>query len=194
MTAIRRAAGGRGTSEGKEEADIGLLSGERLRLERDTGWNAVEYEALREDFQQRGAKLDERIGYLRRLWSEPLLSMDGRFHRVTRGNLSARPRRRIPLPIGGFAETAFARGGRLGEGHMFSGVIKGGRQWAWQLEARGRDVASFGREAFPVCARGVDKAADFLKRRRDLHHAAGVHRTGPPRRFRGGRLRRVVSR
>ena len=54
----------------KQAAEVDLLSEGRLRLGVGIGWNAVEYEALGEDFSNRGKRLAEQVELLRRLWTE----------------------------------------------------------------------------------------------------------------------------
>ena len=51
----------------KQTTDVDLLSGERLRLGVGTGWNYVEYDALGQDFSQRGPRLSEQIELLRNI-------------------------------------------------------------------------------------------------------------------------------
>ena len=48
------------------------------------GWNYVEYEALGQDFRTRGAREEEQIQLLRRLFTEPVVDFAGRFDRVDR--------------------------------------------------------------------------------------------------------------
>ena len=55
----------------KQAAEVDLLAQGRFRLGLGIGWNKVEYEALGQDFHVRGRRLDEQIGLLRRLWTEP---------------------------------------------------------------------------------------------------------------------------
>ena len=55
-------------------------------------WNHVEYEALGQDFHTRGARQEEQILVLRRLFTEPVVDFSGRFHRLDRA-LSCRSRR-----------------------------------------------------------------------------------------------------
>ena len=52
----------------RQAADVDLLSG-GLRLGVGVGWNHVEYEALGQDFSTRGARQEEQIEVLRRLFT-----------------------------------------------------------------------------------------------------------------------------
>src|SRR6202045_2919815 len=54
----------------KQAAEVDLLTAGRFRLGIGLGWNAVEYEALGERFSDRGRRLEEQVGLLRRLWTE----------------------------------------------------------------------------------------------------------------------------
>jgi len=94
----------------KQSADLDLLSGGRFRLGVGTGWNYVEYDALGYDFASRGARLDEQIDFLRRLWSESTIEWQGRFDRINRGSILPKPTRSIPIWVGGFSDPAFRRG------------------------------------------------------------------------------------
>ncbi|HEU0163970.1 MAG TPA: TIGR03619 family F420-dependent LLM class oxidoreductase, partial [Thermomicrobiales bacterium] len=58
----------------KQAAEIDLLSGGRLRLGIGIGWNDIEYEALNEDFRNRGRRIEEQISVLRALWTEDVLT------------------------------------------------------------------------------------------------------------------------
>jgi probable F420-dependent oxidoreductase len=101
----------------KQAAEVDLLSGGRLRLGVGLGWNAVEYEALGEDFSTRGKRCDEQVVLMRKLWTEPSVSYDGDFHRVTGAGLAPLPiQRPIPVWFGAASPRAFRRAGRLGDG------------------------------------------------------------------------------
>ncbi len=67
----------------KQAAEVDVLSGGRLRLGLGLGWNAVEYEGLGVPWEARGRRFEEQIELMRRLWTEPVVSFEGRFHRVT---------------------------------------------------------------------------------------------------------------
>jgi probable F420-dependent oxidoreductase len=101
----------------KQAAEVDVLSGGRLRLGVGVGWNHVEYEALGESFTNRGARSEEQIDVLRALWAEPTITYSGRWHRVDNAGIKPRPaRRRIPIWLGGNAEAALRRTGRIGDG------------------------------------------------------------------------------
>ena len=67
----------------KQAAEVDLLTGGRFRLGVGIGWNAVEYEALGQDFSVRGRRLEEQVALLRRLWTQRSVTFEGRFDRVT---------------------------------------------------------------------------------------------------------------
>ena len=100
----------------KQAAEIDLLSGGRLILGVGNGWNHVEYEALGEDFRTRGRRLDEQLRLMRRLWTQPLVTFEERFHRVRDAGIHPRPERPIPIWMGGMAQRVLERIGRLADG------------------------------------------------------------------------------
>lgn len=101
----------------KQAAEVDLLSEGRLRLGVGIGWNAVEYEALNEDFSNRGKRSAEQIELLRKFWTEPTVTFDGRFHSVIGAGLAPLPvQRPIPVWIGAASEPGYRRAGRLADG------------------------------------------------------------------------------
>ena len=100
----------------KQAAEIDLLSGGRLVLGIGVGWNQVEYEVLGEDFHRRGRKTEEQLELLRRLWSEELVTFEGRFDTVRHAGINPRPEREIPIWFGGMSSPVLARCGRHGSG------------------------------------------------------------------------------
>jgi probable F420-dependent oxidoreductase len=101
----------------KQAAEVDLLTGGRFRLGIGLGWNAVEYEALGEEFSNRGRRVDEQVELMRMLWTQPSVSYDGRYHRVTGAGLAPLPMQRpIPVWFGAQSERAYQRVGRLADG------------------------------------------------------------------------------
>lgn len=86
----------------KQAAEVDVLTKGRFRLGVGVGWNEVEYEALGEDVRTRGRRIEEQIALLRRLWTEPVVDFDGRWHRISRAGLNPLPvQRPIPIWMGG---------------------------------------------------------------------------------------------
>ena len=101
----------------KQAASLDVLSGGRLRFGIGIGWNPVEYEALGENFKNRGRRSEEQIEVLRRLWTHPTVSFDGRWHKITDAGINPLPTQRpIPIWFGGSDERALRRLARLGDG------------------------------------------------------------------------------
>ncbi|MCW5853539.1 MAG: LLM class F420-dependent oxidoreductase [Anaerolineae bacterium] len=101
----------------KQAAEVDLLSGGRLRLGVGIGWNAVEYEALGENFHNRGRRIEEQIAVLRHLWTTPSVHFTGRWHVLPDAGLNPLPvQRPIPVWMGGTAEPVLERVGRLADG------------------------------------------------------------------------------
>lgn len=101
----------------KQAAEVDLLTGGRLRLGIGIGWNDVEYEALGENFHNRGRRCEEQIALLRSLWTQEVVNFAGRYHRVTDAGINPLPvQRPIPIWFGGGAESVVRRIGRLGDG------------------------------------------------------------------------------
>ena len=103
----------------KQAAAVDVLSGGRLRLGVGVGWNEVEYQALNEDFHNRGVRVEEQIALLRALWGETAITFHGRWHAVQDAGINPLPvRRQIPIWIGGSADATLRRVARIGDGWL----------------------------------------------------------------------------
>ena len=71
----------------KQAAAVDVLTGGRLRLGVGIGWNHVEYEALNEDFHTRGRRVSEQIAVMRKLWTEPIVTWEGAYHKLDRAGI-----------------------------------------------------------------------------------------------------------
>lgn len=136
----------------KQAAEVDVLSRGRLRLGVGMGWNPVEYEALGENFRNRGRRVEEQVGLLRLLWTQELVDFEGRHHRVRSCGINPLPvQRPIPVWMGGSAEPALRRAARVADGWISQlaptpeaePVVARVRGY---VREAGRDPAAFGLE------------------------------------------------
>jgi len=152
----------------RQAADVDLLSGGRLRLGVGVGSNPVEYEALGQDFRTRGAREEEQIDLLRRLFNEPVVDFSGRFDRVDRAALMPKPTRPIPIWLGGLGEKAFERAARLADGFIFVGAcgidhaVDAWKSLRERVSSHGRSVEDFGAE-YVALSQGVDDLCEDVE-------------------------------
>ncbi|MEN8242484.1 MAG: LLM class F420-dependent oxidoreductase [Chloroflexota bacterium] len=103
----------------KQAASLDVLSGGRLRLGVGLGWNPVEYQSLNEDFHNRGRRIEEQISVLRRLWTEELVTFEGKWHSIPDAGLNPMPvQRPIPIWFGGHHPNVLRRVGQMGDGWL----------------------------------------------------------------------------
>jgi probable F420-dependent oxidoreductase len=134
----------------KQAAQVDVLSGGRLRLGIGTGWNYVEYEALGENFHDRGQRSEEQIALLNELWTKPLVTFKGKYHTISDAGLNPLPvQRPIPIWFGGMADIVLRRMARLGQGWLPLGSVNDRlkdrvERLHGYLEAEGRKPETFG--------------------------------------------------
>jgi len=102
----------------KQCATIDVLSGGRLLPMFGVGdARAAEWLASGRDPAERGARADEVLELLQRLWSEDSVSFSGRFYRYHEASVRPQPLQQpMPLWIGGTSAAAIRRTARLGTG------------------------------------------------------------------------------
>ena len=136
----------------KQAAEVDILSRGRLRLGIGTGWNYVEYEALGENFSDRGRRSVEQIDLLRALWTQDVVEYKGRWHTVSHAGINPLPvQRPIPIWLGGSAEALIRRVARVSDGWLpLFQPDDAGREILDRMRAyardAGRDPASIGIE------------------------------------------------
>lgn len=172
----------------KQAAQIDIVSQGRLNLGVALGWNYVEYEALGVPWKNRGARIDEQIPLLRRLWTEEVIDFTGTYHRIDRAGICPRPSRMIPIWSGGFTEPAVQRAARLSDGFIFASASSESVELAGRLKQllaeRGRDVAAFGLQSIIAYSLGpkVWRAEyEAWEKLGASHFTLRTHRSTPPK-------------
>jgi probable F420-dependent oxidoreductase len=165
----------------KQAATLDVLSGGRLRLGIGAGWNHVEYDALGMEFRGRGPRIDEQVAVLRRLFAEPVVTFDGKWHEIDRAGINPRPAGAVEIWIGGTSDAAIKRVARSSDGWVMGRVVRPdnavehvGRLEA-ALEDAGRTRADVALGAWlPLHGRGPSEWREELGFWREL----GVERLG----------------
>ncbi|HWF21026.1 MAG TPA: LLM class F420-dependent oxidoreductase [Acidimicrobiales bacterium] len=157
----------------KQAAEVDLLCNGRLRLGVGLGWNAVEYEALGQDFSTRGRRLEEQVPLLRRLWTERSVTHHGKFEHISGAGIAPLPvQRPIPVWFGAASTPAFERVGRLADGWfpMFGpgARFEAARAVVEESAGRaGRDPATIGMETRVNWVHGASEVAEQIAQWRE---------------------------
>jgi probable F420-dependent oxidoreductase len=160
----------------RQAADLDLLSAQRFRLGVGVGWNYVEYDAMGQNFHVRGRRAAEQIELLRLLWTQPLVDFTGKFDRVDRAALNPRPKRSIPIWIGGFAEASLRRAAAVGDGFIcVDGAVDAFEQASklkQHLNEAARPKEGFGLHCNMLRAKSVEQVVETASRWQDI---GGTH-------------------
>lgn len=129
----------------KQCATIDYLSGGRLLpvfgIGRDS---APEFASTGRSPRARGARANEALELMRRLWSEDAVSFEGEHYRYERASIAPRPLQQpLPLWIGGSSPAAIRRTARLGTGWL--GGTESPKRVAEVIAGIKRELATTGR-------------------------------------------------
>lgn len=104
----------------KQAATLDVLSGGRLDLGLGAGWQQEEFVASGARQERRGARAEEFVAALRTLWDDEVSSHQGEFYTIPPSRLAPKPVQRPgpPVLLGGVAEAALRRAGRLASGWL----------------------------------------------------------------------------
>ncbi len=105
----------------KEVASVDIISGGRVILGVGVGGEyPKEFEAVGVPVKERGARTDESIRVMKRLFSEDNVTFEGRFTHLNGVTLQPKPTQPggPPIWVAGRSEAAIKRAGRLGDGYL----------------------------------------------------------------------------
>ncbi|MGV9310554.1 TIGR03619 family F420-dependent LLM class oxidoreductase [Nonomuraea sp. NPDC004354] len=100
----------------KQVASLQEVSGGRVSFGLGLGWLREEFEAMGVDFAKRGRRGEEFIEVLRKCWTDDVVRHEGEFYRIQASHMDPKPTPIPPILLGGGAEVALRRAGRLADG------------------------------------------------------------------------------
>jgi probable F420-dependent oxidoreductase len=106
----------------KQLATLDVVSSGRLDAGLGLGWSREEFIASRVPYASRGRRAEEFIAALRALWTQQVTEFSGEFYEIPAARMEPKPVQRPhpPIILGGFAEPALRRAGRLADGWISS--------------------------------------------------------------------------
>ncbi|MCG5217511.1 TIGR03619 family F420-dependent LLM class oxidoreductase [Streptosporangium sp. KLBMP 9127] len=104
----------------KQLATLQDVSGGRLTAGLGLGWLPEEFTASGLPYGRRGARGEEFVEVLRALWSEQEVEHEGEFYRLPPVHQDPKPDPAPPILLGGAAEVALRRAGRIADGWVSS--------------------------------------------------------------------------
>lgn len=107
----------------KQAAAVDILSGGRLRLGVGVGLNPTDYKVLRENYRNRGKRIEKQIALLRALWTKRLVPIKTKWGRTVEAGINTLPiQRPIPIWMGGLSDVAIERTLRIADGWIPMGI------------------------------------------------------------------------
>ena len=102
----------------KEMCTLDWLTDGRIDFGIGVGWNKEEVEACGYRWEDRGARCDEFLEVMQRLWTEPVVDFSGKWVKFATCRLDPKPIQKphVPIIVGGYAAAAFRRAVRFGAG------------------------------------------------------------------------------
>ena len=141
----------------KEFATLDWLSEGRIDFGIGVGWCKEEVLASGYSWPDRGARSNEFLALIKKLWTESPASFDGDHFQVAACHLDPKPRQdpHVPIIVGGHADVALRRAARYGDGwYGFQltpeDTIPIFAKLDEYLAAEGRDPAGFRRVVTPT--------------------------------------------
>jgi probable F420-dependent oxidoreductase len=101
-------------------AVVDQLSGGRVICGLGIGWRDEEFRAFRIDVKSRVRRISEIVEILRRAWNEERFDFDGKYYSYESIAVTPKPARVPPILLGGYADAAIRRAGRIGDGYISS--------------------------------------------------------------------------
>jgi probable F420-dependent oxidoreductase len=105
-------------------ATLDALSEGRALIGVGVGWSRDEFEAAGVSFERRGARSDEFLEAMIKIWTEDPVSFVGEFYNIPESKIGPKPVQKPypPIYVAGFGQYAFDRAVRFGNGWNPAGI------------------------------------------------------------------------
>src|SRR5918995_7318946 len=92
-------------------ATLDILSGGRVIAGLAIGWSKDEYDASGIPYKHRGARADEYMQVLKRIWTDDVVEFKGQFYNIPASKIGPKPVQKphAPIIVGGFSPNTFSR-------------------------------------------------------------------------------------
>jgi len=100
----------------KQAASLDFCSNGRLLLGIGAGWLREEFDAMGVPFERRGARMNDYIDAMRKVWSGEVVEHQGEFVQWSGFKSYPLPHGHLPLHIGGASKAAMRRAAKRGDG------------------------------------------------------------------------------
>ena len=154
----------------KEFTTLDWLSGGRVDFGIGVGWCKEEVLACGYSWEDRGERCDEFLTLMKKLWTEPVVTYQGKHIQVNGARMDPKPIQKphIPIIVGGHSKRALRRAAELGNGWYGFGVNP--EQTAAVLDDVDAALRSAGRtrDGFEVVITPNDADADTIRAFTDL--------------------------
>ena len=163
----------------KQASTLDVLSGGRFDLGLGTGWSPVEFAATGSHPSPRGRRIEEYLAVLRTLFTDRVAAYEGSLYTLPPSTMDPPPVQPggPPILLGGTAEAALRRAGRIAAGWVSSSrasladIQRGAQTVRRAAEEAGRDP-----DLIRIIVRGVAPAGDWarFKTTAEQYERAGV--------------------
>lgn len=131
-------------------AVVDQLSAGRVICGLGIGWRDEEFRAFDIDVSTRTRRLTEIVAILRQAWEQDRVTFHGKHYDYESVAVTPKPARVPPILIGGFADAAIRRAGRIGDGYISSRAQPERVREAFEMASQEWEKA--GKEGSPIVA------------------------------------------
>jgi probable F420-dependent oxidoreductase len=103
-------------------ATLDVLSKGRAIAGLGIGWSKDEYQVSGIPFKDRGARADEFIQALKKVWTDDIVEFKGEYYNIPASKIGPKPIQKphIPICLGGFATNTFSRIAKYAQGWLMA--------------------------------------------------------------------------